>query len=287
VSGILVIGRGGQVATALSERAAARDEALVALGRPDVNLVDPGTVERAMDAHRPQVVVNTAAYTAVDAAEDDEAAAYAVNATGAGAAAEACARRGIAFVHLSTDYVFDGMLDRPYREDDPVAPQSAYGRTKAAGEAMVHAAGGRSLILRTAWVYAPFGQNFVRTMLRVGAERDHLRVVADQHGNPTNALDIADAVLALAARPQDWPEGPEILHLAGTGEATWHAFAEAIFSWSPYAPTVEAITTAEYPTPARRPKNSRLDCGKLERDYGIVLPDWRESARQTVRRLTA
>lgn len=284
---ILVIGQSGQVATALRERGAASGREVVCRGRPEADLLDPASLARALDDVKPAVVVNAAAYTAVDAAETDEAAAHALNAEGAGALARLCAARGVALAHLSTDYVFDGALDRPYREDDPIAPQSAYGRTKAAGEAAVAEAGGKALIVRTAWVYAPFGKNFVRTMLRVGAERDHLRVVNDQRGNPTSALDIADALLTLAHRAGDWPERADVLHLAGSGEATWHEFAEAIFSWSPYRPTVEAISTSQYPTPARRPANSRLDCGKLARTWGIVLPDWRDSARGVVERLLA
>jgi dTDP-4-dehydrorhamnose reductase len=284
---ILVIGQSGQVATALLERGAASGRDVVARGRPHADLSDPTSLERAVEETAPGVVVNAAAYTAVDAAEEEEPAAYALNAEGPGALARICAVHNVPLAHLSTDYVFDGALDRPYSEDDPVNPQTAYGRTKVAGEEAVREAGGKALILRTAWVYAPFGKNFVRTMLRVGAERDHLRVVADQRGNPTSALDIADAILALADRTAHWPLTPDVLHLVGTGEATWHELAEAIFSWSPYAPHVEAITTAEFPTPARRPANSRLDCGKLARQHGIVLPHWRESARAVVERLLA
>ena len=279
---ILVIGHSGQVATALAERSRTHGHTLITRGRPAADLLVPETLERAMDETAPDLVVNAAAYTAVDAAETDEAAAHALNAEGPGALARLCAARDRPLVHLSTDYVFDGTLERPYREDDTMNPASVYGRTKAAGETAVREAGGRALILRTAWVYSPFGRNFVRTMLRVGAERDHLRVVADQHGNPTSALDIADGILALAARSGDWPSTPDVVHLAGQGEATWHSFAEAIFSWSPYAPVVQAIPTRDYPTPARRPANSRLDCAKLAREYGITLPDWRESARAVV-----
>jgi len=284
---ILVIGHAGQVATALRERGEATGRDVVCRGRPEADLLDPASLTRAVDEVAPTVVVNAAAYTAVDAAEEDEAAARALNATGPGVLANLCAARGIPFAHISTDYVFDGTLDRPYREDDPVAPQSAYGRTKAAGEAAVAQAGGKALVLRTAWVYAPFGKNFVRTMLRVGAERDHLRVVDDQFGNPTSALDIADAILALSERTGEWPDGPDILHLAGAGETNWHAFAEAIFSFSPHHPRVEAIPTSAYPTPARRPANSCLDCGKLLTTYGIALPHWRDSVRTVVERLVA
>ncbi|WP_108658388.1 dTDP-4-dehydrorhamnose reductase [Acuticoccus kandeliae] len=282
---ILVIGRSGQVATALQERARFANTCVLAVGRPQVDVTRPETLAAAFAAHAPEVVVNASAYTAVDAAESDEPAAYAANTDGPSALAELCARADIPFIHLSTDYVFDGTLDRPYREDDEINPTSVYGRTKALGEAGILEVGAKALILRTAWVYAPFGKNFLRTMLRVGAERDQLRVVADQRGCPTSAIDIADAVLRLARMRDQWPNRTEILHLAGSGEATWHDFAEAIFAASPYSPAVEAITTADYPTPAARPANSRLDCGKLAREYGIVLPDWRESTCATVRRL--
>lgn len=284
---VLVVGRTGQVATALVERAPHHGVRVTALGRPQLDLIDPDSVAAALAATRPDRVVNAAAYTAVDAAESDEAAAFALNATGPEHLARLCAEAEIPLVHLSTDYVFDGTLGRPYRESDPTAPQSVYGRSKEAGEVAVRAAGQRALVVRTAWVYAPFGRNFVRTMLRLGAERDHLRVVADQHGNPTSALDIADALLALCAAAPQWPHSPQLLHLAGSGEATWHALAQAIFSHAPFAPTVEAIATAAYPTPAPRPANSRLDCTRLARDYGLVLPDWRDSLGATVRRLLA
>ena len=254
---ILVIGRSGQVATALVERAG--PHRVVALGRPEADLTDPDSLVAALAAVRPDAVFNAAAYTAVDAAEADEAAAHALNADGPGALARLCAERDVPLIHLSTDYVFDGTLDRPYREDDTTGPTSAYGRTKLAGERAVTAAGGRALIARTAWVYAPFGRNFVRTMLRLGAERDVMRVVADQRGNPTSALDIADALVAIAAA-NDWPATPEVVHLAGSGETTWHGFATAIFAASPYRPRVDPVATADYPTPARRPANSRLDC---------------------------
>lgn len=286
---ILVAGSSGQVATALRERAPLHGGGarVTALGRPDLDLADDASIAAALTRTAPDAVVNAAAYTAVDAAETDEAAAFALNAEGPGTLARLCAERGLPFVHLSTDYVFDGTLDRPYREDDPTGPRSAYGRSKLAGELAVLAAGGRAVVARTAWVYAPFGRNFVATMLRVGAERDTLRVVADQRGNPTSALDIADAILGLLDRRESWCDGPELLHLAGTGETTWHGFAEGIFAASPYRPRVEAITTADYPTPAARPANSRLDCARLRDRYGIALPDWRRSLPDVVGRLLA
>ncbi|MBJ3775288.1 dTDP-4-dehydrorhamnose reductase [Acuticoccus mangrovi] len=285
----LVIGRSGQVATALVERAAAHTGPsaadVVALGRPDLDLCRPESIAAAISRVEPDVVVNAAAYTAVDQAESEPEAAAALNAAGPAALAGLCAAADIPLVHLSTDYVFDGTLDRPYREDDPIAPASVYGRTKAEGEAAVMAAGGRALVLRTAWVYSPFGKNFVKTMLRLGAERDRLRVVSDQVGNPTSALDIADAVLRLAAMRDGWGSGGEILHLAGTGETSWHGLAEAIFAGTAAPPVVEPIPTSAYPTPARRPANSRLDTTRLAERYGIVLPPWRESLAVTLDRL--
>lgn len=286
---ILVIGRSGQVARAIAQRAPLTEGGpqVTCLGRPHCDLTDPSSLAAALSTVRPGVVVNAAAYTAVDAAEDDEAAAHALNAEGPGHLARLCAERGIPLIHLSTDYVFDGSADAPYREDDPVNPQSAYGRTKAAGEAAVADAGGKALIVRTAWVYSPFGRNFVATMLRLGASRSELRVVADQQGNPTNALDIADALLALSARHRAWPATPDILHLVGTGETTWHGFACAIFHEAGLSPVVHAITTAEFPTPASRPANSRLNTEKLASLYGLALPAWRKSLKPVVVRLTS
>jgi len=284
---VLVIGRSGQVAQALRERGPGAGAQVTLAGRPETDLTDPASLERTIDAARPDLVINAAAYTAVDAAETDEKAAHALNADGPAALAAAAAARGLSLIHMSTDYVFDGTLERPYREDDPVAPQGAYGRSKAAGEAAVLASGADALVARTAWVYSPFGTNFVRTMLRVGAERDSLRVVDDQHGNPTSALDIADALLALGKARVHWPQGASLVHLAASGEATWHAFAEAIFSHAPFRPRVEPIATRDYPTPASRPANSRLDCTLLADSYGIKLPDWRESLPPVVARLLA
>lgn len=280
---VLVAGRSGQVATALRERAGRH--AVTALGRPDLDLTDPASLAAALDRVRPDAVVNAAAFTAVDRAETEASAAFALNADGPATLARLAADRGVPLVHLSTDYVFDGTLPRPYREDDPTGPGTVYGRSKLAGEAAVIAAGGPALVVRTAWVYAPFGHNFVRTMLRLAAERDTLRVVADQHGNPTSALDIADALLRLLEARGDWPGSPELLHLAGTGETTWHGLAEAVVALSPRRPTVEPIATADYPTPAARPANSRLDCTRLADRWGVTLPDWRDSVREVVARL--
>src|SRR5271155_4940317 len=227
---IAVTGSKGQVATSLIERAGSGVE-VVALGRPIFDLENRGAVIAGLEGARPDVVVNAAAYTAVDKAETDEAAAVRVNGEGAGHVAEAAARLGVPLLHLSTDYVFDGSLDRPYREDDPTAPVGAYGRSKLAGEKRVAERCENSVILRIAWVYSPFGANFARTMLRLNETRDEVRVVADQRGNPTSALDIADALITIAARMKDdaSPALRGIFHMTGSGEATWADFAEAVF----------------------------------------------------------
>ena len=287
---IAVTGSKGQVATSLLERGRAKAE-VVALGRPAFDLTDRAAVLAGLEAARPDVVVNAAAYTAVDKAETEEAAAVRVNGDGAGHVAEAAARLGVPLLHLSTDYVFDGALDRPYREDDPTAPAGAYGRSKLAGEKRVAERCENSVILRTAWVYSPFGANFVRSMLRLNETRDEVGVVADQRGNPTSALDIADALIAISGRMKGdaSPALRGVFHLTGSGEATWADFAEAIFHEAAARgrrrTLVKRIATADYPTPARRPANSRLDNEKLTGVYGFRLPEWRQSAAGCCARL--
>lgn len=291
---VLVTGREGQVARALAERSAAAGVTLVMLGRPELDLERPESVDPALAAAQPDVVVNAAAFTAVDLAESGEATAFAVNAAGAGAVAAAARGLGIPVIQISTDYVFDGALERPYREDDPTGPVSAYGRSKLAGEQAVAGATPDHAILRTAWVYSPFGKNFVRTMLRLGAQRDEVGVVADQFGSPTSALDIADAVLAVArnlvSRPGD-ASLRGVFHMVAQGEASWAQFAEAVFTEAAAAGrapvAVKRIATADYPTPARRPANSRLDSGKLTSAHGVSLPPWRGSLALCVARLLA
>lgn len=286
----LITGQKGQVVTALAERAPEGVEVLT-LGRPKLDLADPASIRAAFDGETADVVVNAAAYTAVDKAEEDEALAMRVNGAGAGLVAGEARRLGAPVIQLSTDYVFDGALDRPYREEDATAPLGAYGRSKLAGEEAVAAANPRHVILRTAWVYSPFGANFVKTMLRLGETRDEMRVVADQRGCPTSALDIADAIFAVGLRLLNAP-GPEdygVFHLTGAGEATWAEFAEAIFSDAQSLGRkpvkVTPITTDDYPTPARRPASSRLDGARLERIFGIRPPQWRASLKPVVARL--
>lgn len=231
----------------------------------------------------PDAVINAAAYTAVDKAETEREVAFAVNAQAPGALAQACAAAGIPLVHYSTDYVFDGQGTRPYREDDPTAPLGVYGASKLAGEQAIAAAGGQHLIFRTAWVYAHHGHNFLRTMLRVGAEREELRVVADQVGTPTPAALIADVTAAALRKALGDAGVSGTWHLVAEGQTSWHGFAEAIFdqavaaSLLQRAPRVVAITTADYPTPARRPAYSCLDTGSLQHDFEISLPAWRDA----------
>ena len=233
----------------------------------------------------PAIVVNAAAYTAVDKAEDDVDAAFRTNAEAPGVLARACALRDIPFVHYSTDYVFDGQGSRPYREDDPTAPLGVYGASKLAGEDAIRAAGDRHLILRTAWVYGRHGHNFMKTMLRLGADRDELRVVADQVGTPTPAALIADVTAELLGL-RDAPSGT--FHLTPRGETSWHGFAEAVFEEAlargliSRAPKVIPIATSDYPTRARRPGYSRLDIGRLEQVLGRALPEWRTGLRQVL-----
>ncbi|RTM08645.1 MAG: dTDP-4-dehydrorhamnose reductase [Hyphomicrobiales bacterium] len=289
---LAVTGREGQVAASLVEAARGRDDVeVVAVGRPALDLARPGTVFAALEAARPDIVVSAAAYTAVDQAEDEKDLAFAVNATGAGKVAEAAARLGVPVIHLSTDYVFDGTKDGAYVETDQTAPLGVYGASKLAGEAAVAAANPSHLILRTAWAYSPFGRNFVKTMLRLAADRDEISVVADQWGNPTSALDIADAILHAAARLRDDKDFTTfgIYHLAGTGETNWSGFARHILDTSkalggPHA-QVRDIATSDYPTKARRPANSRLSSAKFTGEFGWTAPGWRTSAGIVVARL--
>ncbi|MCK0533337.1 dTDP-4-dehydrorhamnose reductase [Sphingobium agri] len=289
---IAVTGKTGQVVTSLIERGAAAGHEVIALGRPELNLVDPASVLRALEAAAPDVIVSAAAYTAVDKAESESALAHAVNGTGAGAVAEAAKALGVPLVHVSTDYVFEGTLDRPYLETDPTRPTGAYGASKLAGEQAVLAAhGDNSAVLRVAWVYSPFGSNFAKTMLRLAGDRDEVSVVADQLGNPTSALDIADGILRVATNmvANSYPELRGVFHMTAKGEASWADFAEAIFAASAAhgGPTaqVKRITTADYPTPAKRPANSRLDCSLIAKVHGVALSDWHQSLDRVIARL--
>jgi dTDP-4-dehydrorhamnose reductase len=282
---ILVTGVNGQVGGALMRRAA-DDLLLIPATRDALDLAQPGSIAAALDSAGPDLVVNCAAYTAVDQAEREPDLARTVNADAPQAMAAWCARAGRPLIHLSTDYVFPGTADRPYRENDPIGPSSVYGATKAAGEAALRETGGTAVILRTAWVYAAEGKNFVRTMLRYGAERPELRVVDDQRGCPTRADNIATAVLAIARRLTGDSRLAGTYHYVDAGETTWFGFARAIFAeaekyWR-HRPTVVPIATADFPTPAKRPPYSVLDTRKIIDMFGIEPPTWQSSVAGVV-----
>jgi dTDP-4-dehydrorhamnose reductase len=282
---ILVTGGSGQVATELAQRAPDR---VVRVGRPEFDFDRPETIDAVFHRVKPSLVVNAAAWTAVDAAETNEAAALRANRDGPAQLAQLCAAVDIPFIHISTDYVFDGAKGAPYGESDLTCPTGVYGSSKLEGEHAVLAAGGRAVILRTSWVYAAMGKNFVRTMLGAALKTSTLRVVADQQGCPTNAGDLADAILAIIARIEaGWrPEYAGVFNAAGTGSTTWHGLAVAAFTAALRhgrpMPVVTAIATADWPTPARRPADSRLDCTRLEHVFGIRLPPWEFSLPRTV-----
>lgn len=288
---ILVTGRDGQVALSLAERAPLNGFYPVFAARPELDLAKPADIAKALDVIKPDVVISAAAYTAVDLAEDEPDLAHIVNAEGPAAIAAWCAANHARMIHLSTDYVFEGSGTAAHVETDPVAPQGVYGQTKLDGEIAIRQALDDHLIMRTAWVYSPFGKNFVKTMLKVAETRPELNVVADQHGNPTSALDIADAICAVL---KVWAGGQgnglgQTYHLTGSGEATWADLAECVFAESaalggPSA-KVNRIATDQYPTKAKRPGNSRLDCSKFERDFGWSAPDWKQSTAAVVKRL--
>ncbi len=291
---VLVFGGNGQVGQELL-RALAPLGKVVATTRsgqlPDGSACEmadfgqPDSLPALLDRLQPSVVVNAAAYTAVDRAEQEVDAAFAANAQAPGVIARWCAAHGVPLVHYSTDYVFDGQGRAPYREDEPTAPLGVYGTSKRDGEDAVRLAGGRHLIFRTAWVYASHGANFLRTMLRVGSEREQLRVVADQIGTPTPAALIAD-VTAQALQHPGHLSGT--WHLTASGQTSWHGFAEAIFAEAlangvlAKVPAVEAIPSSEYPTPAKRPAWSVLDNRKLQQDFGIVLPAWQDGLKRVM-----
>jgi dTDP-4-dehydrorhamnose reductase len=265
---------------------------VASLGRPVRDLAaSADAIVGAVEEAQPDVLVSAAAYTQVDRAETEPELALAINEQGPRSLARAARKLAIPLIHLSTDYVFDGAKREPYVEEDRTAPAGIYGSSKLAGERAVLEEHDDSVVLRTAWVYSPFGANFVKTMLRLAAERDEVRVVGDQRGNPTSALNLADGIVAIAARLRESNDAAErgLFHMVGRQQASWAELAEAVFAASarlggPTA-TVTPITTAEYPTAARRPANSQLDCGKLARVYGIELPEWPRSLEGVVTRL--
>ena len=287
---MLVFGAGGQVGRELVALAAVRGADAIGLTREDADITSAASVANVVDRVKPRLIVNCAAYTAVDRAETEPEVANAVNATGAGVLAQAAADAGIPIIHLSTDYVFDGTKVGAYREDDPIGPMGVYGRTKAEGEARVRRAP-RHVILRTSWVYGIYGSNFLKTMLRLASERDHLRVVADQHGCPTATRDIAGAILVVDRKLAADASLSGTFHFAGHGATTWHAFAEAIVAaqseQTGKLPAVDPIGTADYPTPARRPANSELDSSLFAQTFGYQAQAWSVRVEEVVKLLLA
>jgi dTDP-4-dehydrorhamnose reductase len=290
---IVVTGTEGQLVKSLQEQAEGWGGVeIVPVGRPELDLLNLDSIDPVLSSKAPDLIINAAAYTAVDQAESDSEMASIINGAAAGEVARTAARLSVPVVQISTDYVFDGIAETPYRESDPVAPLGTYGRTKLQGEQAVAAATPNHAIVRTAWVYSPFGKNFVKTMLRLGETRQEVAVVADQLGSPTSALDLAEALLTMSRLLVLEPHASELrgtFHMTGSGEATWAEFAQEIFLQAARhgrAPVhVRSISTAEYPTPARRPARSRLDGMKLERVYGITLPHWRSSTAACVCRV--
>ncbi|NNK17430.1 MAG: dTDP-4-dehydrorhamnose reductase [Sulfitobacter sp.] len=279
---ILVIGKTGQVAQEL-----AKLPDTVCIGRDEADLTVPEQCSSAIHAHVPRAVINAAAYTAVDKAEDEEALATLINADAPGVMARACASLNIPFVQISTDYVFAGDGTAPWRPDDPTGPLGAYGRSKLAGEQKVRSAGGVHAILRTSWVVSAHGNNFVKTMLRLGAERDALNVVSDQIGGPTAARDIAAACHRMAKQLAISPEKTGTYHFAGAPDCSWADFARAIFDQANLSCDVTDIPSSAYPTPAARPLNSRMDCSATDSAFGIKRPDWRDSLTEILTDLGA
>ena len=286
---ILVTGGSGQLAWALDASAQAHGIPILRVGRPQFDFERPESIAAIFAAVAPSLVVNTASYTAVDAAESDVVAATIANQHGPAQLARLCERTGISLIHLSTDYVFDGTKGAPYEETDQTAPLGIYGATKLEGEHLVLAHCSRSIVLRTSWLYSSRGKNFVRTMLRLGCQGSQLRVVADQKGCPTSAKDLAEAIWIIVTRLRNtaWaPRYHDIYHIAGTGSASWHEFACAVFEEAERhglsVPPVTAIATADWPTPARRPADSRLDCKKIAEVFGVCLPAWRPSLAKVV-----
>ena len=278
---LLVFGKTGQVARELQRLA----PDATYLGREEADLLDPAACAAAISAHEADAVINAAAWTAVDKAETEEAAATVVNGDAPTAMARAAAAKVIPFLHISTDYVFDGTGDQPFTPDHPTGPLGAYGRSKLKGEEGVRVAGGNHLILRTSWVVSAHGANFVKTMLRLGRERESLNVVADQIGGPTPASAIAQALLA-AARPMSDGAPGGTHHFSGAPDTSWAGFARAIMAEADLPCRINDIPSSEYPTPAKRPLNSRLDCRAFTEAFGVPRPDWRVALKAIVKELT-
>ena len=288
---ILITGATGQLGHALANLARVRGLDHVAVSRPDFDFDAPGTLDSSLSSTKPRLVINAAAYTAVDAAETNTDAAERANHTGPARLARRCAEAGIPLIHVSTDYVFDGEKSGAYLETDPTNPTGVYGASKRAGELAVLTTGAKAIILRTAWVYSAHGKNFARTMLGAARKTNEVRVVMDQHGTPTAAPDLAAAILDIAALLETgWkPNYRGIFHATSSGGTSWHGFAAAIFAAAEPAglrsPVLTGIRSEEWPTPTKRPANSQLDCGKLASTFGIKLPDWRASVPPIVKQL--
>ncbi|WP_298491151.1 dTDP-4-dehydrorhamnose reductase [uncultured Maritimibacter sp.] len=282
---VLVFGRHGQVATELV-RLSSPQMPVIALGRSKADLRRPGASAEAIAHHAPRAVINASAWTAVDAAETDDAGARRLNEAAPAEMARACAKAGIPFAHVSTDYVFDGTGTRAWTENDPVAPCNAYGRSKLAGEVAVRRAGGRTVILRTSWVFSAHGANFVKTMLRLSETRETLQVVDDQIGGPTPAADIAATLLTCTDAMLAGQAGGTY-HFSGAPDVSWADFARAIFRQAGRDVAVTGIATRDYPTPAARPLNSRLSCDAIRSDFGIQRPDWRAGLAAVLKELKA
>lgn len=288
---ILLLGAGGQLGREITDRAAARPVELIGLDHTALDICDPVAVARAMEAQRPDVVINAAAYTAVDKAESEPELAARINAFAPAHIAERCERYRTPVIHVSTDYVFDGTKPTPYVETDPVAPLGVYGRTKAAGEAAVRSATERHVIVRTSWVYGAHGHNFLKTVLRLARERDRLTIVADQRGCPTATHDLAEALLTAATAAANGEARWGTYHFAGDGATTWHGFAAEIVRAAGTrlgrSPEVAPITTADYPTPARRPANSQLASDLFDRSFGLRAAPWQQRVAEVVNTLLA
>lgn len=286
---ILVFGGGGQVGREVCRAARPGSVELVTCDQRESDITEPVAVAAAVSRHRPDLVINLAAYTAVDRAESEPEAAWAVNCAGAANIAAVCGETATPLIHVSTDYVFDGASERPYTEEDPTNPLNVYGRSKLEGEMRVCEACPSAIVLRTSWVFSPYGSNFVRTMLRLAQTQEIARVVDDQCGAPTAAADLAEAILEMVVELDGTPGRPGVYHVTAAGATTWHGFAAAIFARLPGAVracNLVAIKTSEYPRPACRPRNSRLDCTKMERTFGIRLPDWEHSLEACLQQIT-
>ncbi len=300
---LLITGANGQLGRCLQDAVMTTNTAahggaqlsVSALTRQQLDISDRDAVRQALETHAADIVINAAAYTAVDKAETELDAATQINSNGPKNLAQMCEERGIALIHVSTDYVFDGTATTPYRETDPTSPLGAYGSTKLAGEQAVAQHCTRHIIVRTAWVFSEYGNNFLKTMLRLGAQRSELGIVGDQHGSPTDASNLAEALITIAlaiAKPNNAPQAPwGVYHFDGGQATTWHGFATAIFAAAAQrgiikaAPILNAITTEMFPTPAKRPAYSVLDGHKLQKQFGIASGDWQQGVERVLGKL--